>query len=239
MPGTEAHDFLQNRLLISHNTPRSESGRSIDRGRGVNEFIQGARRATLTKMLVVLAMFVSALAFVLILTMTGVVRDRAVRDLARDDARQTSQLVFQSLYSAMRKGWNKDEIREIVERLNSSMPGLKIRVFRGQIVAHQFGEMPGEHDIIAADPLLTSALQDGKEALVVAEEGKTIRYLYPVQAKEECLVCHTQSHVGAVHGVIDITYPVGDVKVSFSYVVNAVVGFSLLILALMFAILFL
>jgi hypothetical protein len=205
----------------------------------VNESAKGSRRATLIKMAVVLTMFVLVLAFILALTMTGVVRDKAVRDLARDDARKTSQLVFQSLYSAMRKGWNKAEIREIIDRLNSSMPGLKIRVYRGQIVAHQFGEMPGEHDIIAADPLLARALQEGKEALVVAEGGQTIRYLYPVQAKAECLVCHTQSHVGAIHGVIDITYPVGDVKVSFSYVVNAVLGFALLILALMFAILFL
>lgn len=205
----------------------------------MNEFGKTSRRATLTKMLVVLGIFVLVLAFILILTMTGVVRDRAVRDLARDNARQTSQLVFQSLYSAMRKGWNKDEIREIIGRLNASMPGLKIRVYRGKIVENQFGEMPGEHDIIARDAQLASALQDGKEALVVAEGGNTIRYLYPVQAKAECLVCHTQSHVGAVHGVIDITYPVGDLKVSFSYVVNAIIGFSLLILALMFAILFL
>lgn len=62
-------------------------------------------------------------------------RDRAVHDLAREDARQTSKLIFQSLYSTMRKGWNKQEINDTIERLNSSFPELKINVYRGEIVA--------------------------------------------------------------------------------------------------------
>jgi len=36
------------------------------------------------------------------------IKDKAINDLARDDAYKTSQLVFQSLYSAMRKGWTKE-----------------------------------------------------------------------------------------------------------------------------------
>lgn len=63
-----------------------------------------------------------ALAFVLIFFVAGMVRDRAIHDLARDDAKQTSMLVFQSLYSAMRKGWSKQEINETIGRLNDVLP---------------------------------------------------------------------------------------------------------------------
>ncbi|MBI3902658.1 MAG: EAL domain-containing protein [Nitrosomonadales bacterium] len=196
------------------------------------------RQITLAKLLVLLSIFSIAIAALLILVLSGVVRDRAVHDLARNDARQTSKLVFESLYSAMRKGWNKEEIKEVVERLNQTMPGLAINVYRGEIVENQFGAMAGERAVIAADPELSKALREGKDELMVAEGGKSIRYLYPVQAQTECLVCHTQSHVGAVHGVIDITYPIDDLKVSFGYVINSIVGYTLLIMTLVFLILF-
>ena len=197
------------------------------------------KKMTLGRLLVLLSVFFVVLAFVLILVLADVVRDHAVKDLARADARQTSQLVFESLYSAMRKGWNKQEIRSAIRHLNKAMPDLKINVYRGEIVERQFGAMSGESAIIAADPALANALRDGKDALLFTDGGKSIRYLYPVQAKKECLVCHTTSFEGAVHGVIDITYPIQELKVSFAYVVNSIVAYTLLILAVVFVALFL
>ncbi len=204
----------------------------------MGEFFRFIERITLARLLVLLSVVSMVVAAILILTLSNVVRNRAVHDLARDEARQTSRLVFQSLYSAMRKGWNKDEIREVIGRLNSSMPGLAIRVYRGEAVERQFGEMPGERAAIAAEPQLAGSLRDGEDKLIFPEGGKSIRYLYPVLASEECLVCHTQSRVGAVHGVVDITYPIENIKVSFIYVINSIVGYTLLILLLVFAILY-
>ncbi len=204
----------------------------------MGEFLRVIKRITLARLLVLLSVFSIVVAAILIFTLSSVVRNRAVHDLARDEARQTSRLVFQSLYSAMRKGWNKDEIREVIGRLNSSMPGLVIRVYRGEAVESQFGEMPGEHAAIAAEPQLANSLRDGEDRLIFPEGGKSIRYLYPVLASEECMVCHTQSRVGAVHGVVDITYPIENIKVSFIYVINSIVGYTLLILLLVFAILY-
>jgi diguanylate cyclase (GGDEF)-like protein len=196
------------------------------------------KQITLGKLLVALSAFSLVLAFILVLVLANVVSDRAVHELARADARQTSELVFQSLYSAMRKGWNKAEIKEVILRLNEAMPELKIDVYRGEIVERQFGAMPGESAIIATDTPLANALRDGKDAMLVAEDGNSIRYLYPVQASEECLVCHTQSFSGATHGVIDITYPIERLKESFSYVINSIVVYSLVILSVVFVALY-
>ncbi|MBI5917912.1 MAG: EAL domain-containing protein [Nitrosomonadales bacterium] len=195
------------------------------------------KRVTLGRLLLGLSLLSMSIALVLIFVLSGVVRDRAVHDLARDEARQTSQLVFQSLYSAMRKGWNKDEIKGVIERLNTSMPNLKIRVYRGAIVAKQFGEMPGEAEVIAQEPTLQQALNTGDDVLLFPQEHE-LRYLFPVHAQKECLVCHTQSFVGAVHGVIDITYPINDIKVSFNYVINTIVGYTLLVMAVVFLVLY-
>lgn len=191
------------------------------------------RQLTLGKLLIFLSVASLAIAFLLIFLLSGIVRDRAVRELARDDAQQTSRLVFQSLYATMRKGWDKREIADSIARLNEAFPELKINVFRGQIVANQFGDMPGEHTVIAADVALRSALDNGQSALLFPNKD-SIRYLYPVVAKEECLRCHTQSHVGAVHGVIDIIYPIRSLKVSFSEVINSIVAYTLAILGVIF-----
>lgn len=190
------------------------------------------------RLLILLSLFSLAIALVLIFSLSGFVRDRAVHQLARDDAQQTSKLVFQSLYSAMRKGWNKKEIAEIIGRLNENFPDLKINVYRGEIVAHQFGEMSGEHAVITGDAALRTALDSGQAALLFPSKD-SIRYLYPVIAKQECLVCHTQSHVGAVHGVIDITYPIQTLKVSFSEVTNTIIAYTLAVMAVIFTILYL
>lgn len=204
-------------------------------GKKIFGFIE---RISLARLLLLLSALSLAIAFSLVLVFSGMVRDRAVHDLARDEARQTSLLVFHSLYSAMRKGWGKQDIKEAIGRLNSSMPGLSIHAYRGEIVERQFGEMPGERAAIAADQDLSATLRDGREMMLFPDDGQSIRYLYPVLAGKECLECHTQSRLGAVHGVIDITYPVHNIKVSFSYVINSVVGYALLVIVLVFAILF-
>ncbi|MDD5056433.1 MAG: EAL domain-containing protein [Sideroxydans sp.] len=201
-------------------------------------FIENFKHLTLGRLLIMISLVAVAVSFLLIFFLSQIVRDHAVHTLAREDARQTSKLVFQSLYSAMRKGWNKQEINDSIQRLNSSFPDLRIRVFRGEAVAAQFGAMQGELDQIGRDAALAQALQSGQEALTFPDKN-SIRYLFPVVATEECLVCHTQSHVGAVHGVIDITYPITSLKVSFDDVINSIVAYTLFTILLVFAILYL
>lgn len=188
---------------------------------------------TLGRLLLLLSGFSLVVALVLIFFMSEIVRDRAVHELARDEARQTSKLVFQSLYSAMKKGWSKQEINEAIERLNTAMPGTQVRVYRSEVVARQFGSMEGERAAIEGDPELARALTSGEDSLAFPDR-ENIRYLYPVLAEKECLSCHTQSHAGAVQGVVDITYPIDKLKVSFNYVINALVGYTLLVLGMVF-----
>lgn len=208
------------------------------REKGLEKFVSNIRQLTLGRLLILLSFMAAALAAVMIFYLSEAIRNRAIHELARDDAQQTSKMVFQSLYSSMRKGWNKQEINDSIERLNSTFPDLKIRVYRGEVVSRQFGLMQGEAEVIRRDPLLAKALQSGEDSMTFPDE-ESIRYLYPVAATQECLACHTQSHAGAVHGVIDITYPIRELKVSFSVVINTIVAYTLIVIAIVFAILYL
>jgi diguanylate cyclase (GGDEF)-like protein len=191
------------------------------------------KHISLGRLLLLLSALALVLSFSLIFGLSGALREHAVHTLAREDAQQTSKLVFQSLYSAMRKGWNKEEINTSIARLNEAMPSMQIRVWRSPAVAAQFGEMPGERQKITQDSELQAAFSDGKDHLTYPS-ASAIRYLYPVRAQQECLTCHTQSQVGAIHGVIDVTYPITQLKVSFDTVLNTIVGYTLLIIALSF-----
>jgi len=196
---------------------------------------QDRRSLSIKQLLLTMSAGVMILAVVVILSLSGLVEKKAIRDLARDEGRQIAQLVFQSLYSAMRKGWTKDEIAEIIDRLNTSYPDMKIRVFRAPAVIAQYGEIPGEKAQRDADPALLSALTEGNEQLITGHDE--IRYLYPLSVKEECQQCH-ETPLGGINGVVDITYPVTKLKVSLGFVINSVVLYFLVVLALLFFIIY-
>jgi diguanylate cyclase (GGDEF)-like protein len=196
-----------------------------------------AARITVGRLLISLAVLSLAAAFIVVLLMASIVRDRAVLEQSHQNAQQTSRLIFQTLYSGMRKGLTKREIAETIQDLNKSFPELKINVYRGEIVARQFGAMAGEKAALENDGALRHAMASGHDTLIY-QENDTTRYLYPVLAKQECLKCHSQSHIGAVHGVIEISYPVKYLKASFGTVIDTVVAYTLAAMGAVFIILY-
>lgn len=190
------------------------------------------RTLTLAQLMGIAFGVVLVLALVIVWALSGYVEEKAVRDLAREEGRQASELVFQSLYSAMRKGWTKKEIAEIIERLNSARPELDVTVVRGYPVIRQFGDTQREIELRSNDPEIRKALEDGKELLKV--ERNTIRYIYPVRVKQECLACHTMAKEGDINGVVDIHYPVDRLKISLGFVMNSVIGYFTVLLIIIF-----
>lgn len=189
------------------------------------------RTLSIGQFVFLLSMAAMALAVVVVLVMSTVVERRAVGDLAQEEARQTSELIFQSLYAAMRKGWTKDEIGDIVARLNESQPGTEIRVFRGTPVIAQYGDLPGEALLRDNDPLVAEAFRTAEPVLRTEEHH--IRYIYPVLVRDECLSCHV-ANIGQVNGVVDISYPITDLKVSVGFVIKSVIIYFTLILTTLF-----
>ncbi|MGE5505960.1 MAG: putative bifunctional diguanylate cyclase/phosphodiesterase [Actinomycetota bacterium] len=195
-----------------------------------------AKRISLTRLVFLLSAAATVLAVVVVLAVSGQVRKKSINDLARDEARQTSALVFEALYSAMRKGWSKEDIGGEIDRLRHTLPDLGIRVVRGRPVIEQFGELDDDRAVAAADPMLAGVLDSGQEALEVKDTS--IRYLYPLVVREECRTCHTAANVGDVNGVIDIVYPVHALKVSLDYVLHTVLAWFFAILVLFSAALY-
>ena len=162
------------------------------------------------------------------------IKQRAIDELARVDARKTSRMAFEALYSAMEKGWSKEELDAIILRLNKVEPNMRVNAYRSPIVAELFGDRDQDRTAREQDPMVARAMK-GEEILTGDEE---IRYLYPIVVKQECLSCHTNAKIGDINGVIDVRFPVGNLKISLTTMVNSFIVFFVVFTVLIFAVLY-
>ncbi|WP_373000170.1 EAL domain-containing protein [Sulfurimonas sp.] len=192
-----------------------------------------AQKTTYTKItakIIIITLFVTLLSAYIY---SEYMKKNAISTLAHIDAKKTSMLVFETLYTAMQRGWSKNDLNEIIDRLNTVDENMKINVYRSSIVANLYGDI--EKDKIARESILTiKEAMKGKESLNISNLD-FINYYYPVVAKGACLKCHTNAKAGETLGVIDISYPVNELKVSL----NEMINFFILFIAVFSLVIFL
>ncbi|MFZ5375527.1 MAG: diguanylate cyclase, partial [Campylobacterota bacterium] len=193
------------------------------------------KRYTTYKRLIAKTVILSLLASLAVAFVYGIfIKQRAIDDLARVDARKTSRMAFEALYSAMEKGWSKEELDAIIVRLNDVEPDMRINAYRSPIVAELFGDREHDKQAREHDPMVMKAMK-GEEILTGDDE---IRYLYPIVVKQECLSCHSNAKIGDINGVIDVRFPVANLKISLTTMVNSFIIFFVIFTVLIFAILY-
>ncbi len=164
-------------------------------------------------------------------------KKEAIEEMAQIDASKTSKLVFEALYSEMKKGWDKDDIHEVISRLNKVDSQMKIDIYRGEVVAKLFGDIEKDKLVRQTDPIVKQAMKGEKLLNII--DSKTIIYDYPVVTKDECKKCHVNAQVGDVLGVIKISYPIENLKVSFEEMINFFIIFIVIFSIVIFIGLFL
>ncbi|QOY53125.1 EAL domain-containing protein [Candidatus Sulfurimonas baltica] len=160
-------------------------------------------------------------------------KKQAILSLSKDDAKKTSMLIFESLYSGMAKGWTKEDIDNTISRLNEIDENMNINVFRSKKVSDIFGKNEKENTNLKS---LQKAF-NGEEVLEITSDD-IIQFHYPVVATQECLKCHTNAQSNDVLGVIEISYPIVDVKVSLSKMTNFFVIFVVFLTFFIFILLY-
>ncbi len=176
------------------------------------------KRTTYTKLIFKIILFTLTISLIIAFLYAQYMKQNAIEKLTKVDAKKTTQLVFQSLYSAMEKGWDRGDIDKIIYRLNNVDENMIVNIYRGDIVNKQFGKIQKDYEIIQNNKLIQKAFKNTEVLNIV--DDTAIDYYYPVTAKNECLKCHTQAKTGDVLGVINIYYPIRDLKVSLSTIIN-------------------
>lgn len=159
-------------------------------------------------------------------------KEEAIEKLTKIDARKTTQLVFQSLYSAMEKGWDRNDLEKIIQRVNNIDENLDVNVYRTLEVSKEYGEIQKDLQARLENVHIKKAINKNEVLNVV--DDKKIDYYYPILAQKECLKCHTQTKEGNVLGVINIAYPIDDLKVSLSSIINFFILFIIVFSTVIF-----
>lgn len=152
-------------------------------------------------------------------------RMNTVREMAQEDARRISLLVFEHLYSVMRKGWTRDEIDDVIHHIQGRLPGYEVTVVRGEPVVRQFGDRAGHAAMRDHDEALQAVFQTGREQVRVSD-GR-LRYMLPVKMSAECTVCHVRAAVGEINGVIAINVPTAVLHAPIENIVYPVMKLAL------------
>jgi len=198
---------------------------------GALEFLFRGRRISFTGLILYLAVATAIISLFLIFIVSRIVKERSIEEMGRYEARQITRLVFETLYSGMSKGWNKKDIEDSIERLNRVKPDMRVRVYRGFPVIEQFGEMAGEREVREADSAIMRGLKGEELSL---RNRDSLRYIYPLTAGRGCGRCHRGLPEGMTAGVIDITYPTGNLRVSLDYLIRLGIIFFTVYIVMVF-----
>lgn len=130
----------------------------------------------------------------------GEVYDRTVRSDARHVSRLIAGQTFDSMFQVMRKGWSREELEAFIGAMRErfSDTPYALHIYRGSKVEALFGpiEQP------AMDARVREAFRYAKP--LHQESGDTVRHIFPLRAREECLRCHENARVQDVLGVIEV-----------------------------------
>ncbi len=125
--------------------------------------------------------------------------------LAKQEAVKTSDAissqVFATMYQVMSKGWSRDEMEQFLASTKDAFASTShtIDIYRGHSVEALYG-------VIEQQPMTENVLQafrDGNK--MISQQGGVVTTIMPLQAKQECLLCHTNVQTGDVLGVIKVS----------------------------------
>lgn len=147
---------------------------------------------------------------------SSLLRNHAYEDMSRDEINQISQMVFEAMFSQMLNGEGRTGIEAAARRMMKTGQGMQVSIIRGEAVDELFGESKIDKMRRLNDLAIFNVFKTGKDSMM--QKDQRLRFLYPAKFRQECKQCHLNSSPGMVAGVVEIIYPIKDLKVSTDYV---------------------
>ncbi|WP_419782571.1 EAL domain-containing protein [Malaciobacter marinus] len=170
-------------------------------------------KALIFRILIIILLF----SIISLFLSTIYIKRAALTTLAEDDAKKTSELIFETMYVRMQEGWAKKDLVKILNRMEHIRHNLEVNSYRSKDVEKIMGVIKEDKEKVNSDPLIKKAMEGEKQFVV--EDNGSIRYLYPIKVSKECITCHHNAKVGDVNGVLDIKYPPNEIKISLDMMI--------------------
>lgn len=158
------------------------------------------RPTTIKRYLLNRTLLFSVIGFLLLLLVANQAYQSSIRENARQVAASVAENTFNSMYLIMSQGWTRDQLESFLAQLEAGSAGgsFHIGLYRGELVNERFGNIEQP----TPDAALQQALHSGD--IAAFDRGEHLRYLYPLNASENCLACHTNARLGDTLGVIEV-----------------------------------
>lgn len=170
-------------------------------------------KALIFRILIIILLF----SIISLFLSTIYIKRAALTTLAEDDAKKTSELIFETMYVRMQEGWAKKDLVKILNRMEHIRHNLEVNSYRSKDVEKIMGVIKEDKEKVNSDSLIKKAMEGEKQFVV--EDNGSIRYLYPIKVSKECITCHHNAKVGDVNGVLDIKYPPNEIKISLDMMI--------------------
>lgn len=145
--------------------------------------------------------------FVLCFLFTTYLHTTLTQEQAIKNSDSISNQIYSSMYQVMKKGWSRNDLETFTQSIKDNFQNSKyeINIYRAPKVESMFGSVQeSEKDYFAQ-----RALEDGKKLQTF--ENNIVRKILPLNAKQECLTCHSNVKVGDTLGVIDVQEDLNDI----------------------------
>jgi c-di-GMP phosphodiesterase len=185
------------------------------------------------RLLIKVGMVYAILSIGLYFLFSALMQNHAYEDISRDEIHHISQMVFESMYTAMLAGQGVKGIEDAANRMKDTGPGMIISVIRGPVVGEKYGEIKVDQMRRQNDLAIFNVFKTGEESMFHKDDR--VRFLYPAKFRQQCQQCHDNSKPGEVAGVVEIIYPISDLKVSTHYVKSLMLFYFLFSFVLLIA----
>ena len=188
------------------------------------------------KLVFKITFFILLASITFILLSSIFIKHKALDNLAEDDALKTSELIFEIMNTRMQEGWGKEDLKKIISRLEYIRKDLKVNSYRSKKVEEILGIDIKDKETVQNDLDIQKAMK-GEKIFMIQEDG-SVRYLFPMLVSAECVTCHYNTKVGDVNGVLDISYPPSDIKISLDSMTYYFIIFFIITILIFFYIFF-
>ena len=161
-----------------------------------NQFI---KKVTLTSIINVIVLF---------LIYGLLVQSENIKQSFKTDIEIMSKMIFKTLYRDMQKGANSKELEMTILDIQEDIPHSQIKIYRNADIAKEYGVSNNNK----LTPTAKKALESAKEDFI--QDGEYSIYTFPLIWDNKCKACHSSAVVGKTAGVIEIKYPIAELKIS-------------------------
>lgn len=132
------------------------------------------------------------------------IQSDSIKQSLKSETSVMVDLIFQNLYTAMKSGYDKEQLDDLIVKIENTIPESSISIYR-------------KSDEVKHEKMQEAFLT---KQSVIYQNDRHIDFAMPIFFKNDCISCHSNSVEGDLAGVIQFEYPVMNLNISLKEILQ-------------------